>query len=113
MHGLKARRYAACLIDLNEYLDYLPGDTLSDKIGKTELYEFLLNCMPNSWSKQAYVKVLDCEYISFKKYVNMFELMDIFESIYEGVVEPSYKKSTWAYPNRDYHRINKIGEAAL
>ena len=27
-----------------------------------------------------------------KKTVNMFELMEIYESIYEGVVEPSYKK---------------------
>ena len=29
-----------------------------------------------------------------KKHVNMFELMEIEESIYEGVVEPSYKKPT-------------------
>ena len=48
--------------------------------------------MPDSLSKQAYVKGFDCKYIYFKKSVNMFERMDIAESIYEGVVESSYKK---------------------
>ena len=33
---LKVRRYTARLIDLNEYLDLLPGATLSDKIGVTD-----------------------------------------------------------------------------
>ena len=28
----------------------------------------------------------------------MFELMDIYRSIYEGVVEPSYKKILWKMP---------------
>ena len=35
--SLKARHYAARLIDLNEYLDSFPGATLADKIGVTEL----------------------------------------------------------------------------
>ena len=47
--------------------------------------------MPNRWSKQVYVQGFDCEYISFKKAVNMFEQMDIAEYIYEDVAEPSYK----------------------
>ena len=42
--------------------------------------------MPNIWSKQEYVQVFDCKYITFKKAVNMFEWMEIAESIYEGVV---------------------------
>ena len=46
--------------------------------------------MPNSWSKQAYVQGFDCEYITFKKSVNMFERMEIAKSIYKVVVEPSY-----------------------
>ena len=52
--------------------------------------KFLLNSMTNIWSKQFYVKVFACESITFKKYVNMFERMEIMESIYEGVVEHSY-----------------------
>ena len=52
--------------------------------------------MPNSWYKKDYVQGIDCKYIWFKKYVNMFERMEIAESIYEGVVEPSYK----TYPFR-------------
>ena len=47
--------------------------------------------MPNSWSNQACVQGFECESISFLKPVNMFELIDIDESIYESVVEPYYK----------------------
>ena len=47
--------------------------------------------MPDRWSNQAYVKGFDCESITLKKAVNMIEPMEISESIYEGVVELSYK----------------------
>ena len=70
--GLKVRLYAARLIDPNEYLSSLPGETLADKIDKSELKEIILNIMPNIWSKQAYVQCLYCEYISFKNAINMF-----------------------------------------
>ena len=90
--SLKVRLYAARLIDLNEYLASLSGSTMADKMGITELNEILLNSMPNRWSKQAYVQGFDCETISFKKAVNMFERMEISKSIYEGVVTPSYQK---------------------
>ena len=33
-----------------------------------------------------------CGNITFEKAVNMFESIQIAETIYEGVVEPSYKK---------------------
>ena len=38
--------------------------------------------MHNSWYNQAYVKVFDCEYIIFKEAINIFEHMEISESIY-------------------------------
>ena len=91
-HRLKVRRYASRLIDLKEYLDSFPGGKLADTIGMMELNDFLLNSMPNSWSKQAYGQGFDCESITFKEAVNMFKHMDISEPIYVGVVEPSYKK---------------------
>ena len=47
--------------------------------------------MPNIWSKKAYVQGFYCGYISFFKAVNIFERMDIAESIYEVLLEPSYK----------------------
>ena len=56
-------RYAAHLIDLNEYLASFPGATLADKMGVTELNENLLNSIQNSWSKQAYVQGFDCQNI--------------------------------------------------
>ena len=44
----------------------------------------------------------------------MFEHMEIAESIYEGVVEPSYlKKTTMSYANRARHGSHKRREAAL
>ena len=48
--------------------------------------------MPNSWSKQAYVQGFDWKSITFKEYVSLFERMEIAGYIYEGVVQPSYKK---------------------
>ena len=63
--------------------------------------------MPNSWSKQVYVQGFDWESITFKKAVNMFEQMKIVESIYEGVVEPSYKQCTSEYATHDGHRSKK------
>ena len=68
--------------------------------------------MPNSWSRQAYVQGFDCEYITVKKYVNMFESMEITKSIYKGVVEPSYKKNTRADVNRAGNSRQKRGEVA-
>ena len=62
LRGLKVRHYADFLIDLNEYLTSLPGDTLSGKIEVTELSKMLSDNMPNSWSKQVYVNGFDCEY---------------------------------------------------
>ena len=55
----------------------------------------------------------DCESITFKKSVNMFERMEIAESIYEGVLEISYKQSTGTYANRFANTRKQIGEAAL
>ena len=57
-----------------------------------ELNENLLNSMPNSWIKQAYVQGFDSESITFKNDVDMFECMEIAEPIYEVIVGTSYKK---------------------
>ena len=43
--------------------------------------------MPNFCYKQAYMKGFDCESISLEKYVNIFEWMEIAESIYEGTLD--------------------------
>ena len=81
-HILKVKRYAARLIYLNEYLASFPGETMDGKMGVTELNEILLKIMTNRWSKQAYVQGFDCDTISLKKAVNMFERMVIAERIY-------------------------------
>ena len=70
--ALTVRRYAARLIDLNDYLASFLGETLNDNIGVTKLKENLLNSTPNSWSRQAYVQGFGCESINLKKAVNLF-----------------------------------------
>ena len=56
---LTVRRYLARLIDINEYLTSFMGDTLTDKIGVTEVNEILLNSMPSICSRQAYIQGFD------------------------------------------------------
>ena len=36
-----------------------------------------LNITPNSWSKKEYVQGFDCEYITLKTDINMFEHTEI------------------------------------
>ena len=75
--SLNVRRYAARLIDLNEYLASFLGAALPDNIGVIQLNNIVLNSMHTSWSKHAYVKGFDCESITIKKAVNMFERKEI------------------------------------
>ena len=77
----------------HQNFSYFLRAALADKIDGIELNEILLNGIPNSWYKQVYVQGFDFESISLKKAVNMFERMEIAESIYKGVVEPSYFKN--------------------
>ena len=73
--SLKARRYNACLIDINKYLAVFPGAKASEKSCETEWNEILLNIMSNIWINQAYIQGFDYEPIHFKADVNMFERM--------------------------------------
>ena len=50
--------------------------------------KIILNSMPNGWRNQTYVRGFDYEFINFKTSKNMFEHMEISETIYEGVLEP-------------------------
>ena len=111
--GLKNIWCAGRLIDLNDYFNLFPGAEVSEKIGVSELDETLLNSIPSSWIKKAYVQGFDCEYIALEKTVNMFERMDIAEYIYECLVEPSHKQSTRGYATRSGHIRKNGGEFAL
>ena len=65
--SLKVMRYSVRLVDLNEYLDSLPGAIMTDKNVVTELNEISFNSMPNTWSKQSYAHGFYCGSISFLK----------------------------------------------
>ena len=92
--GLKLIRYTAHITELNKYFSVFLGVKPSDKICDMDLNEIFLKSMPNIWSRQACVQRFYCESITFKESINVFECMEIAESIYKGVVEPSYKKPT-------------------
>ena len=79
--ALTVRRYVERLVDLNEYLASFPGETLNEKIVATKLNEIQRNSMLTRWSRNVYVQGFDYESITFKKAVNMFERMEIAESI--------------------------------
>ena len=111
--SLKVRRYAARFIDLHEYLASFPGSTTSDRMGVTELNDILLNIISNICSNFFYVQGFDYDFFSFQRAVNMFERMEIAESIYECVVTPSYKKTTRVEANRTRLNSNNKGESAL
>ena len=105
------RHYAACLIDLNEYLDHFSGSKESDKIGEAEHNKNPFNTIPNGWGKQVYVYGFDCENITFKRTVNMFECIYIAEIVYEGVVEP-YEKNYIRAADKRAGNSRKIREEA-
>ena len=62
--SLTVRRFAARLIEINEYLASFPGATFTDRIVITELNIILLNSIPNCLSNHSYVKGFDYEYIT-------------------------------------------------
>ena len=74
-------------------LGFFTGSKSSDKTGEIYLNEIILCSMPNGWSRQAYVQVFNFEGVIFNQTTNMFDPMETDESIYEGVVEPSYQKN--------------------
>ena len=78
--------------DISEYLDVFHVLKAIDNIGEMELKNILFNSTPNGRSKKAYVQSFDCETINFEKSINMFECMEIAETIYEVVLERSHKK---------------------
>ena len=72
---LKSIRYAALLIDINEYLDVLHGEKAIYNNDEMELNKIFLESIPNGWVKKAYVQGFDCGTIDLRTYVNMFEHM--------------------------------------
>ena len=69
---LKIRRYAAHLIELNEYLNIFPGSNMNNKIGGTELNEILLHNVSHGWGDQDFRWGFDFKYVPLKKATNMF-----------------------------------------
>ena len=77
LRELKVRRYAACIIYLNEYLDALPEAKASEKLVRWNLIKNILSSMPNgSLSTQKYVT-----FIGLKKYQPKFPNQLIYVSL--------------------------------
>ena len=80
------------MIYINAFLAVFRGSKASWEFGETELNEIIFKSMSNGWISQEYVQDFYCKYITLK-YVNIFEHIEIAESIYEVVVEHFYTKS--------------------
>ena len=65
------------------------GLNASDKIAQMELNKIISNIMKNGWSKKEYFQGFDCETITFK-ICKIFEHMEVYKTIYEGLVKPLY-----------------------
>ena len=58
-----------------------PRVNSNDNIGDMELNKIFLNSIPNLWGKQAYVHGFGCKILILKS-INIFECMEIDETIY-------------------------------
>ena len=70
-------------------IGFFTYDKADRKVGVMEINKNLLNSLRNSCSKKVYAQGFDWKYITFKNDVNKFEHMEMAESIYEGVLDPS------------------------
>ena len=74
-----------------------------------ELKKIILHAVPNSWKKKDYIQVWDSEGRPYKDTRDMFDHMEIVESIYEGG-SPS-KNTQQAESNHASLERKKKGEA--
>ena len=68
-----------------------------------ELNQIILHSIRNGWSRKTYVKGSDFEAVNLKHAINIFEGMEIADFFDEGVVQPSYNKSTRSKAIHDGH----------
>ena len=97
------------MTEINEHLHIFTGSNPNNIIRKTETNEIIMYIIPNIWGKHKSVQGFDFEAVLFKK-INIFKWMQIAESIYEGVMEPSYK-NTSVKSNRAVHRRKTRGRS--
>ena len=83
-------RYAPRLVDINDY--FLPSQyqrqaiiLVIQSLTKPVLVVYQMYVVSKRMCRILIVKLI------LKKTVNMFERMEILETIYEGVLKPSYK----------------------
>ena len=75
--------FSARLAELNNYLPIFPGSSATKNMAPEELNKILLQAAHNSWAKQAYLQGWVFEGSYYKYTCDMFERMEIAESIYE------------------------------
>ena len=75
LHELEARCYAACMIEINQYLTIFLGYNQNNKIGDMELNEILLHIISNVWGNQEFLQGFDFVAVYFKKSIDLFEIM--------------------------------------
>ena len=93
-HELKVNNYLALIVKLNDYLAIFPGSKEGDKLRETELNVIILHSILNGCTRQDCGQIFDFEVVTLKKAINMFDHMEVSESIYKGVLYYYYKMKT-------------------
>ena len=94
-------RFAARLIEMNNFLPLFPGLDVSRKMEPEERNEILLHAVTNAWAKQSYLQGWDFELKTYKETFAMFERMEVAEQFYEGGT--TSKTVSRAESSRDGH----------
>ena len=80
---LKVRRYAAPLVEHNEYVDSFLGSYAGKNIYEVESNDILLHRTTVGWDMQYFLQCFDFKVVPFKKEKYIFDCMDILESNYK------------------------------
>ena len=85
---LKVRLYTDSLIDINENLAAFPGKNSSNNLGDKNGAKYFWTVWKMDGVSKRMCRVFIVN-ILLKKTVNIYERMEMSETVYEGVVEPS------------------------
>ena len=77
------KRFAARLVEMNNFLPLFIGSDDLKKMKIKELNEILLHTVTNAWEKQSCLQGWDFELKTYRETCAMFERMEVSEQVYE------------------------------
>ena len=78
------KRFAAWLMELNDYLPIFPELSDTNKIPPKEINKIILHAVPHGWAKQYYLQGWYFKGETYKETCDTFGLMEISDQVYKG-----------------------------